>query len=125
MWDFSTEPPPSSTCRGISQGLISTMCAFSPRARSASALQAEQPAADSLDRVLGGHPDRVEVVDGAVDEGVLGARHRRHERRRPGGQHEHVIGLGGAVGQGDLAGLPVDPGDPAAQPRHDPGAPRR
>ncbi len=37
MCDLSTEPPPSSTWRGMSQGLISTMCALSPSARSASA----------------------------------------------------------------------------------------
>ena len=40
---------------------------------------------------------RVQVVDGPVDEAAgLVARHRRHERRGAGGQHQRVVGDGRA-----------------------------
>ena len=41
-----------------------------------------------------GVADRLQVLDGAVDEaaGQVVAGHRRHERRRAGGQHQLVVG---------------------------------
>ena len=58
-------------------------------------LEAEQPAADHRAGAGAqrGGADRVEVLDGPVDEaaGQLVARHRRHERRRAGRQHELVV----------------------------------
>ena len=38
--------------------------------------------------------DLFEILDGAIDEDALlvDARHRRHERRRAGGQHDDVVG---------------------------------
>ena len=70
-------------------------------------LQTEQAAADhdAAGRALAGRPDRLEVLDGAVDEAAVlaAALDRRHERRRAGGQDERrrsgaVDGAG--VGQG-------------------------
>ncbi len=93
-------------------------------------LQAEQPAADhdAAGRALAGRADRLEVLDGAVDEAavLLTPLDGRHERCRAGRQHDGVVvdGVDGAgVGQrlrrgprcgrdiGDDATDPVDRGD--------------
>ena len=64
-------PPASSTCTGISRGAISTTWVSRPRlGQRVGGLEAEQPAADhgAGRRARRGRPDRLEVLDGAVDE---------------------------------------------------------
>jgi hypothetical protein len=82
-------------------------------------LQAEQAAADhdpatrpiAPERV---HPrlERLHVLDRPVDEGArqVGAGDRRHERRRPGGEHQGVVRLGAAV-DGEGPRRDIDRGD--------------
>ncbi len=58
-------------------------------------LEPEQPAADhdTAGRRGAGRPDRLEVLDRAVDEAAVlaAALDRRDERRRAGRQHQHVV----------------------------------
>jgi len=56
---------------------------------------------------------RLQVVDGAVDEhaGQVPARHRGHERGGAGGQHQRVVADDLPRGGGDRAGRAVDAGD--------------
>ena len=76
------------------------------------AFEPEQAAADH-DAGLGAGAagrHRLQVLDRPVDEavGTLASRHRRHERRRAGGQHQLVIGqLLAAAGRHE-AGRAVD-----------------
>ena len=118
----SRAPPPSSTCSGMSRGAISTTCGDMPSRRSARAAsrpsrpaadhQAGPPAASAHGRALRRGADRVQVVEGAVDEasGQVPARDRRDERVGAGGQHQRVVAEGAAVAGGDGAGGPVDGG---------------
>jgi hypothetical protein len=95
--------------------------------------QPEQPTTD--DDAAGGRRagrlDRLEVLDGAVDEAAVlaAALDGRHERRRAGGEHQHVVlvdGDGAGVREqvlggrrrghhGDGARGPVDLGDDAVE----------
>ncbi len=76
-------------------------------------LQAEQATTDDRARagVTRGGLDRLQVLDRAVDEAVRGliSRHRRHERVRPGGQHQGVVAERPSVGQPHQPSLAVDP----------------
>ena len=75
-------------------------------------LQPEQPAADHRARpaVLGVVPDRLQVVEGAVDEapGGVVAGQRGDERVGAGGQDEGVVGDLDPVAGGDRGRLGVD-----------------
>jgi hypothetical protein len=77
-------------------------------------LEAKQsPADDGARAAAGGElADRLQVVEGAVDEatGQVTSRHRRHEGVRAGGQDQGVVGDDLALGGGDRGCLPVDRG---------------
>ena len=85
--------------------------------------QAGPPAAGAHGRALRRAADRVEVVEGAVDEasGQVPARDRRDERVRAGGQHQRVVAEGAAAAGGDGAGGPVDGGHRLVQAQRVPG----
>ena len=86
-------------------------------------LQAEQPAADhdAAGRRGTGRPDRLEVLDGAVDEAAVlaAALDRRDERRRTRGEHQHVV-----LVDGDRARVGERVPDRSGR-RHDGDRPRR
>ena len=88
-------------------------------------LEAQQAAAhhDPGRGRAGRRPDRVEVLDGAVDEAAVEvvARHGRHEGRRARGQHQLVVAQHPAVGERDRAGGPVERGDLGAEQQLDRG----
>ena len=85
--------------------------------------QAEQAAADDggLAGRLAVGDDLVEVVDGAVDENALliDARQRRHERGRPGRQHDDIVRNLLPLGGAHDALLAVDLGRPVAEEKRD------
>ena len=102
----SVRPPTSSTWTAISRGASSTTCVVRPSWCSAFAASrpSRPPPIDGADlRPLRRGPDRLEVLDRAVDEAVLQvvARHRRHERRGAGGEHQLVVVQVLAVGERD------------------------
>ncbi len=86
-------------------------------------LQTQQATADH-DAAAGPggcRPDRVDVVQRAVDEaaGPVVALDRGHERVRAGGQHQLVVGHRRAVLTGERARARVELGDAGAQPVRD------
>ena len=87
-------------------------------------LEAEQPAADhdAAGRRGTGRPDRLEVLDGAVDEAAVlaAALDRRDERRRTRGEHQHVV-----LVDGDGARVGEEVARRAERRRHDGDRPRR
>ena len=92
----SVAPPASSTCTAISRGAISTTWVSRPSWSSAFAASSPSrppPMTAPTVAPAGGLADRLEVLDGAVDEaaGQVVARHRRHERRGAGGEHQLVV----------------------------------
>ncbi len=95
-WRRRVAPPASSTCTAISRGAISTTWVSRPElGQRVGGLEAEQAAADhGTHPGAGGRvPDRLQVLDGAVDEAAVQvpAGDRRHERRGAGGQHQLVV----------------------------------
>ncbi len=86
--------------------------------------EAEQAAADhGAGRRRGRRlPDRLEVLDGAVDEaaGQVVAGHGRDEWRGTGGEHQVVVGQHLAVLEPDRPGVGVEAGDGGAQDEPDP-----
>ena len=76
------------------------------------AFQAEQAAADdhALAALGAGGFHRLQILDGAVDEGAgaVAAGHRRYERIGAGGQHQLVVVQHLAVGGGDAVVAALD-----------------
>ena len=86
--------------------------------------QAQQAAADHdaggpWPGGLGHHPDRVEIVQRAIDEAAIGvlAGDRRHERIGAGGQHKRVVADTSTGRRGNGARRPRDGGDPLCHPQ--------
>ena len=97
----SSAPPASSSCWPSARRRARRRAACKPNWRNAFA--ASRPSSRRRSprrpvvRVQGTRwrpPDRVEVVEGAVDVAVrqVVPGYRRHERVRPGGQHQRVVG---------------------------------
>ena len=120
MWRTSVPPAAASSWTGISRGAISTTCVSSPSwtsAFAASSPSSPPPITTPEVAVRRGRPDRLEVLDGAVDEAAvqLPPGDRRHERCGTGREHERVVRQHPAVGQRDLPGVGVDRLDDGAE----------
>ena len=119
MCRTSVEPAAPSSWTGISRGAISTTWVSRPSwtsALAASRPSSPPPMTTPLVAVGAGGPDRLEVLDGAVDEAAVlaAALDRRDERRRTGGEHQHVVlvdGDGAGVAAEEVVRTARDGGD--------------
>ena len=95
--------------------VLDDVCRHSHERESICGLESEKTTADhdadsARTCLLGGGPDTVEVVEGAVDETSVAVvpRHGRHERIRTGRHHQSVVGDRVAGGRRDGACIFVD-----------------